>query len=147
MALQLIMADSPVVNVCVGVSSMNVAKDVTWIKTIHYMCNNCGIFLQWLREDICLFGQPSVLQYRVLHPLASRLCVVVRTLTFRKCGLAWLWPRHYYVSRECCFPTVFLQVSPQVPRFSGFSLSPEFLWFVVIWRFQCALLNPLRRKL
>ena len=31
-------------NLCFGVSCMNLAKEVKWIKRFHYMCNNCESF-------------------------------------------------------------------------------------------------------
>lgn len=43
-ALQCIMPSPPPMIVCSGVLCMNFAKEVKWIQTIHYICNNCGIF-------------------------------------------------------------------------------------------------------
>ena len=61
---------SPLGNVCTGALCMNLAEEMKWIKTIHYMCNNCGSFgIGYNPVNICSFEQCSVLQWHVLHGL------------------------------------------------------------------------------
>ena len=51
-------------NVWLGVLCMNLAKEVKWIKTIHYMCNSSVIVLVIAtRKKNCFFVHGSVGRY------------------------------------------------------------------------------------